>query len=88
MKRRYFVGGLAAAAGLTACAQENSSECAEGTAGKGEVFNWSMVTSCPPGFPGLGSGADNFARRVGEASGGRLNRVPESPAARRSPWTS
>ena len=73
MKRRYFVGGLAAAAGLTACAQESSTECAEGTAAKGEVFNWSMVTSWPPGFPGLGAGADNFARRVGEASGGRLN---------------
>ncbi len=72
MKRRYFVGGLAAAAGLTACAQDTSN-CESTGAASGEVFDWSMVTSWPPGFPGLGKGAENFARRVGEASGGRLN---------------
>ncbi|MEO1244973.1 MAG: TRAP transporter substrate-binding protein [Pseudomonadota bacterium] len=74
MKRRYFVGGLAAAAGLSACGG-SSNECAEGT-GNGangqETFEWSMVTSWPPGLPGLGAAAQNLADRITRASGGRL----------------
>jgi len=69
MKRRQFVGGLAAAAGISACAG-GEPDCADAST---EVFNWSMVTSWPPGFPGLGAAADNLAKRLGEASGGRLN---------------
>ncbi|MEM8815310.1 MAG: TRAP transporter substrate-binding protein [Pseudomonadota bacterium] len=74
MKRRYFVGGLAAAAGLSACGG-SSNECAEGagSAANGEeTFEWSMVTSWPPGLPGLGAGAQNLADRITRASGGRL----------------
>ena len=71
MKRRDFVSGLALAAGATACAADKG----DGeTAGKGraESFEWNMVTSWPPGLPGLGVGADNLAERIKTASGGRL----------------
>ena len=70
MKRREFVGGLAAAAGLTACAQEQG-DCSNVAAG-GETFEWSCVTSWPPKFPGLGMAPENLATRIAAASGGRL----------------
>ena len=73
MKRRQFVGGLAAVAGLAACSSE-SSDCTSGAArGSQETFEWSMVTSWPPGLPGLGAGAQNLADRITRASGGRLS---------------
>ncbi len=71
MKRRHFVGGLAAAAGLAACGSENT-ECAGGTASSAETFEWSMVTSWPPRYPGLGIATNNLAERIEAASGGRL----------------
>ncbi len=37
-----------------------------------ETFEWKMVTTWPKNFPGLGMGAENFARYVEEMSGGRL----------------
>ena len=72
MKRRDFVGGLAVAAGLGACGGEGAAECKEATAGGGESFRWNMVTSWPPGLPGLGTGAEKFAADVEKASAGRL----------------
>ena len=71
MKRRHFVGGLAAAAGLAACSSENT-ECEGGAAGPSETFEWSMVTSWPPRYPGLGIATNNLADRIDAASGGRL----------------
>ncbi len=71
MKRRHFVGGLAAAAGLAACSSE-STDCTAGGEDRQEQFEWSMVTSWPPGLPGLGAGAQNLADRITRASGGRL----------------
>lgn len=71
MKRRHFVGGLAAAAGVAACSSDDAGCETTGSAAE-ERFDWSMVTSWPPGFPGLGKGADNLAKRIGEASNGRL----------------
>lgn len=72
MKRRQFVGGLALAAGVTACGDK-----AAGPDGPeerfSESFSWNLVTSWPPGLPGLGTGAINLARRIGRASGGRLS---------------
>ncbi len=70
MKRREFVGGVAAAAGLAACARQESN-CGDAAAG-GETFEWSCVTSWPPKFPGLGMGPENLARQVEAASAGRL----------------
>ena len=31
-----------------------------------------MVTTWPPNFPGLGTGANTLARYIGELSGGRM----------------
>jgi TRAP-type mannitol/chloroaromatic compound transport system substrate-binding protein len=70
MKRRQFVGGLAAAATLPACA-ERAADCGEGSLSQ-ETFEWSCVTSWPPKFPGLGMAPENVAARVEAASAGRL----------------
>jgi TRAP-type mannitol/chloroaromatic compound transport system substrate-binding protein len=69
MKRRHFVGGLAAAATLSACAKQESN--CEGASAQ-ESFEWSCVTSWPPKFPGLGMAPENLADRVEAASAGRL----------------
>jgi TRAP-type mannitol/chloroaromatic compound transport system substrate-binding protein len=71
MKRRQFVGGLAAAASVAACTAE-SPECESGTAQSNETFEWSCVTSWPPKYPGLGIAVNNLAERVEAASNGRL----------------
>jgi len=71
MKRREFVGGLAVAAGLSACAKTDD-ECSGATASSTESFEWSCVTSWPPKFPGLGMAVENLAERLDRASGGRL----------------
>ncbi len=71
MKRREFVGGLAAAASVAACSREDP-QCADGTAEPLETFEWSCVTSWPPKYPGLGIAVDNLAERVEKASDGRL----------------
>ena len=69
MKRRQFVGGIAAAASVAACAKSES-DCSAGAST--ERFEWSAVTSWPPKFPGLGIAVDNVAGRIDAASGGRL----------------
>ncbi len=71
MKRRDFVSGLALAAGASACAAD-SDDGGPAVAATGESFEWNMVTSWPPGLPGLGTGADNLAANIEKASGGRL----------------
>jgi len=71
MKRRQFVGGLAAAAGVAACSQE-SGDIGGGAAQSAGTFEWSCVTSWPPKYPGLGMGVENLARRIDAASNGRL----------------
>jgi len=69
MKRRNFLAG-AAALGVTACSRESESTQTGST--DGQRFEWKMVTTWPQNFPGLGTGAANLARMIGEASGGRL----------------
>ncbi len=71
MKRRQFVGGLAAAATLSACAKNDTACGVDGAAGQ-QTFEWSCVTSWPPKFPGLGMAPENLAARVEAASAGRL----------------
>ncbi len=41
-------------------------------AGSADTFHWKIVTTWPKNLPGLGSAPENFARLVGEMSGGRL----------------
>ncbi|MDH3793385.1 MAG: TRAP transporter substrate-binding protein [Rhodospirillales bacterium] len=71
MKRRQFVGSLAAAATLSACAKEQAACGPDGAAGQ-ETFEWSCVTSWPPKFPGLGMAPENLATGVEAAAAGRL----------------
>ena len=72
MQRRHVLRGLglgAIAAATTACSREQA-----GPAGPADErkFNWRMVTTWPPNFPGLGTGASEFARLVEACSAGRL----------------
>lgn len=69
MKRRAFVAGLAAA-GVAGCTKKAEEVAAP--AQPAETFTWKMVTTWPPGFPGLGTGAAEMAQLIEDASGGRI----------------
>ena len=71
MKRRQFVGGLAAAASVAACSQD-SGDCENRSVESAKAFQWSCVTSWPPKYPGLGMAVENLADRIEAASNGRL----------------
>jgi len=70
MKRRDFLAGAAVAAGVAACGKP-AEEGAVAPAAT-QTFKWKMVTTWPPKFPGLGTGAENLAHRIETASGGRI----------------
>ena len=77
MKRRVFLGkagggALLAGGVLGGCHQRETAPSAAPVAGKVEAIKWKMVTTWPKNFPGLGTGANNLARLIGEMSGGRL----------------
>lgn len=69
MERREFLKttgtAVAAAAAATAMA-------APAVIAKEKTYSWKMVTTWPPNLPVLQDGAVRFAKRVEEASGGRL----------------
>ncbi|MFW2405850.1 MAG: TRAP transporter substrate-binding protein [Gammaproteobacteria bacterium] len=69
MKRRDMLAGAGALA-VAGCAKQ-AEDCGPGAAG--ERFTWKMVTTWPPNFPGLGTGAANLAKFIERASGGRLS---------------
>ncbi len=69
MKRRAFLAGLAAA-GVAGCSKPEEQTAADGRSE--EKFQWKMVTTWPPGFPGLGTGAAELGALITEASGGRI----------------
>lgn len=75
MKRRYLLG-LAAAAlsavSLSGCREEGPVSPAQAAATPATSYHWKMVTSWPKNYPGLGTGAEAFARDVTAMSGGRL----------------
>ena len=64
--------GLGAAALLAGCGQGSEQASGDGTAPKRQR-NLKMVTTWPKNFPGIGTGAERFARRVGELSEGAVN---------------
>ena len=82
MKRRRFLkkagittaGAVATTTGIAACSKKEP----EAGAGHGpavhtkETYKWKMVTTWPPNLPVLQTGAERFAKRVKEASNGRL----------------
>jgi len=53
-------------------APRHSNAVAGLAAANGETFHWKIVTTWPKNFPGLGSGAENFADMIDEMSDGRL----------------
>lgn len=75
MQRRHFVTALGAgtaASLLSACGSENDCQTSESTAQPTETIEWTMVTTWPPGFQGLGESATYLAGLVNKMSGGRL----------------
>ncbi len=71
MKRRELVRALGVGALATGALAACSSSDPAGSA-KTEVIHWKMVTTWPKNFPGLGVGANNLAKLIGELSGGRI----------------
>ena len=75
MKRRQILAaagvGLAATA-LAGCKQEAETAGKPQEGASSQTFNWKMVTSWPKNFPGVGVGAERFAKLVEEMSNGRL----------------
>ena len=73
MKRRDILTaagvGLAATA-LAGCQKQTETACEQQSTG--QTFNRKMVTSWPKNFPGVGVGAERFAKLVDEMSNGRL----------------
>lgn len=69
MERREFLKktGTAVAAATVA-----SAVAAPAVIAKEKTYKWKMVTTWPPNLPVLQDGAVRFAKRVDEASGGRL----------------
>jgi TRAP-type mannitol/chloroaromatic compound transport system substrate-binding protein len=68
MKRRDLLAAGAAAA-VAGCAGEQV-DCGPGLSG--ERFEWKLVTTWPPNFPGLGTGVNRLVALIDRASGGRL----------------
>ena len=58
------------AGGVSALAGRDGTQA--GSGGEQAHYSWKIVTTWPKNFPGLGAGAENFARMVGEMSNGRL----------------
>lgn len=76
MNRRHLFGvaaALLAMLGLAGCKDETAApQGATPSAAPAQAYTWKMVTAWPKNYPGLGSGAEGFARRVNAMSGGRL----------------
>ena len=53
-------------------AQMTDDDTGARVSGSETSIEWKLVTTWPKGLPGLGSAPENFARRVGEMSNGRL----------------
>ncbi|MEE4186314.1 MAG: ABC transporter substrate-binding protein [Gammaproteobacteria bacterium] len=69
MKRRDVLTATGALA-LGACASDPEPGSAATT---GQRFNWKMVTTWPPGFPGMQTGVMRMVEQIAAASGGRLS---------------
>ncbi len=69
MKRRDFLKKTGAAA---VAATAGATMAAPSALAKQKTYRWKMVTTWPPNLPVLQTGAVRFAKRVEEASGGRI----------------
>ncbi len=54
---------------LTGCAGEPAGSA---TSASQQTYNWKMVTTWPPGFPGMQTGVMRMVEQIERASGGRL----------------
>ncbi len=84
MKRRELVKalgiGAVAVGGLAACTEDKAPKTADcpkpdatpAPAAPEKPIEWRMVTTWPKNFPGLGTGANNLAKLIGEMTGGRI----------------
>jgi TRAP-type mannitol/chloroaromatic compound transport system substrate-binding protein len=76
MKRRQFLqsaGVAGAAAATVACARREGAAAGGAAAGAAKTeFRWKLVTTWPPNFPALGTGASRFAKTVEACSNGRI----------------
>ncbi len=75
MKRRDLVRGLgagAAVAGLTACSKQAKQKQTKTASFSGKPIEWTMVTTWPKNFAGLGEGAEYLAQLINDLSGGRM----------------
>lgn len=70
MQRRLFLKNSLKTAGLGAAGVIAAPFVS--TAKAQETITWDMVTSWPTNFPALGTGANEFARRIEVLSGGRM----------------
>src|SRR5690606_7698444 len=70
MKRRDFLAGVGGAAALTACSP--GPETSSGSARSDERFEWRIVTTWAPNFPGLGTAVNTLTRYIEQMSAGRL----------------
>ncbi|GGY04433.1 C4-dicarboxylate ABC transporter [Litchfieldella qijiaojingensis] len=66
MQRRQFLTTLGVGAAGAVAAPFVSTASAQ------ETITWNMVTSWPKNFPALGTGANDFAKRLETLSGGRM----------------
>lgn len=80
MKRRRFLrkaglaatGAVAATAGVAGCTKKEAGEAAGPAVHTNKTYEWKMVTTWPPNLPVLQTGAERFAKRVEQASNGRI----------------
>lgn len=72
MKRREFLSAVGATAGVAAAATLPAAASAQAPAVLSGRQEWRMVTSWPKGLPGVGTGAERLARRIGELTDGRI----------------
>ncbi len=76
MRRRDFLTGVglgAVATGLSGCARDTCDETGGAAAGvSSKTYSWKMVTTWPPNFPVLGTGALYLARIIEEMTAGRI----------------
>jgi len=75
MKRRQILTAAGAGLAVTAlagCKQDTDTAAKPQEGASAQTFHWKMVTSWPKNFPGVGIGAERFAKLVDEMSNGRL----------------
>jgi TRAP-type mannitol/chloroaromatic compound transport system substrate-binding protein len=69
MQRRHFIGAVSAAAAASAC--QPGVEVSTAAAAT-QSFEWKLVTTWPPNFPGLGTGVNRLVDYIERMSAGRI----------------